>query len=843
MKHRFSVFWIRADQFSNFASDYTQLLHKLDRASAEVSQTTTDVSEALDKTRRRLEENPDDWLIILDNADDLEAFVGTEPSSSQATSHSISRFLPRHGRLLITTRDRRFQGRVAAANDGMKVEALTMKEAKKLLIESIPPYLVRQGSDMMSQAEQLVEELGYLPLAIAQAAANILDQQLTLGEYVSFYQDKKQRMCLMEAPARDFQTTDPRNASQSVNITWQISFDLLKDKFPQSAVFLRYVGCFYWRNIPRILIRKLPEFCNLSEPEFIQLTKKPLNLSLLEEEETEPEFVEYNVHPLLHDNTLSRLSQDELRPYLQKLVEVMWTIFPAVEERTDTNWNLAVYLAPHVARLLELCEDTNLSSRPLAVLLLHASQFFGQSNVFATAVALAERAKVMGYVEWGSSPGLITTFIANTSAQLEKASRHDEAELNAREALDWLDSDAVKSRLDPGTIDRQKIQLQSTLAIIFSGRHDAKREQIHRRQLASGLVDEWSSEGVIIRHNLAHALVKQGKFEEAESLNIALLDYAVTEAGKKNVSPRVNLIMLNLRCQILLHNSGRRHLEDPDRATTQEKRLEVYKLVFKESLQQLGIHDIDTWKAINNLISCLLELIMISGCGPILRQVLLAGIASQVKAEGRFTVTLCQITANAQQYLEYLEDTQDATETGVVEFRQLLRDWIASSGSSSVKRLVVDANNYGVYLQQRGVFDEAVLQHVTAIDMCLGAKAAVPPVYRYNLMLVLGRQGRVTEAMAYRAEHKDEIGTVESAIGTLEERLEQDRLDLEVYNDAKTQLQAGNLERDGEWWLAHVRELIRAERRYGVLEQQPVEKPSVIPEKKRGGFKLSLRLN
>jgi hypothetical protein len=244
VKHRLSVFWIRADRFANFAADYAQILKELDSESPQQTLTLSDdSSNVLETTRRRLEADPDRWLLILDNADDMDAFLGRNPNPDDNQGLSISQFLPRHGRMLITTRDRRFQGTVAAASNGMKIDSMTEEEATKLLLASIPGYLMREDWQSPNHAQELVRELGYLPLAIAQAAANIVEQQLTLDEYVSFFQNKKERMGLMEAPAHDFQTTDPRNASQSVNVTWQISFDVLVEKHPLSAKLLMYIGC------------------------------------------------------------------------------------------------------------------------------------------------------------------------------------------------------------------------------------------------------------------------------------------------------------------------------------------------------------------------------------------------------------------------------------------------------------------------------------------------------------------------------------------------------------------------------------------------------------------------
>lgn len=47
----------------------------------------------------RLERDPSSWLLVLDNADDYDLFVGTAWGGK-----SISSYTPNEGRVLITTR-------------------------------------------------------------------------------------------------------------------------------------------------------------------------------------------------------------------------------------------------------------------------------------------------------------------------------------------------------------------------------------------------------------------------------------------------------------------------------------------------------------------------------------------------------------------------------------------------------------------------------------------------------------------------------------------------------------------------------------------------------------------
>ncbi|PVH95139.1 hypothetical protein DM02DRAFT_691373 [Periconia macrospinosa] len=756
VRHRLSVFWIRADRFANFAADYAQILKELGGVLPQQARSDDDSSNVLETTRRILEEESDRWLLILDNADDMDAFLGRHVNPNEDNGLSISQFLPRQGRMLITTRDRRFQGTVGAASDGLKVDSMSEKEATELLLACIPGYLIREHSNTISQAQQLVQDLGCLPLAIAQAAANIVEQQLTLDEYVSFFQNKKQRMGLMEAPAHDFQTTDPRNASQSVNITWQISFDVLVEKHPLSAVLITYIGCLHWRNIPRFLIRQLPEF----------------------QVESDPGCVEYMVHLVVHERILGRSTPAEVSTYVGHLVDIAWGFFPLVQERSDPDWVLATYLAPHATRMIELCEETSMSSKPLSILLLRTSQFYGRSNIFDAAVYLAEKAQEMGRKEWDSSPGIILTFMKNAYHQYMDAAEYKEAEQTVREALQFLESDFAKSSIAPAQLEEHRISLQSHLAMRIMPRCDhATREQLHRSQLASGIVGEWTARGITIRHNLAWALFEQGKLEEADSTNAALLQFAETDAGKVAVSRRLYLIMLNLRCRIIRKMSSRaddRSMDNWDDSMTQAKEelLQVYGLVFKESLEVWGIEDIDTWKAANNLTGCLIDYGMIIECYSILSAVLTAGIVAKVRGQGKFKVTLNNLTKTTKVCLHDLQWSGTQGKLKVEECRRLLHEWRKSSSCTAEDDSHDALNNQAVYLQSKGEFVEAERQHFRSIELCEQAGQSVPGLYLYNLMLAIARQGRLDEAREFRDKHLDEIAAEEASYGTLQHCME-----------------------------------------------------------------------
>lgn len=288
------MFWVRCDRFQNFSEDYRKLWKVL---SCDGDVTLPDTPEALLRTRSKLTGDPHDWLIVLDNADHFEDFWG-RPSEINKTWPC----LPKVGQILITTRDFRFVGAVCRAQDCIRVDPMSHTEAEELLRTSLTGLAVGEAdANSYRTLSTLINLLGNIPLAIAQAAANINDQMMTLTEYVGHYLDKRMRMELLREPALDSQTTDDRAFSQSISITWELSFDHLRRQNPDSLTCLCYMGFFDHTGIPHEYLRKLPEFLRLSDLAFKNVVKRLLHLSLVEKKQQgECGLVHYEMHLLVH---------------------------------------------------------------------------------------------------------------------------------------------------------------------------------------------------------------------------------------------------------------------------------------------------------------------------------------------------------------------------------------------------------------------------------------------------------------------------------------------------------------------------------------------------------------
>lgn len=100
--------------------------------------------------------------MVLDNADDLEMFF--------ARSNAILDYLPQSSRgfMIITSRDERLAKRLAGIHAWTVVNPMSAAEAQALLESRQSRPL---GSLDRDHTGDLLEALGYFPLAIAQAAA------------------------------------------------------------------------------------------------------------------------------------------------------------------------------------------------------------------------------------------------------------------------------------------------------------------------------------------------------------------------------------------------------------------------------------------------------------------------------------------------------------------------------------------------------------------------------------------------------------------------------------------------------------------------------------------------
>ncbi|KXJ84864.1 hypothetical protein Micbo1qcDRAFT_169885 [Microdochium bolleyi] len=153
-----------------------------------------------------------------------------------------------------TRRGRPTACRAVAPQHGKRVPPMDKKHALALLKKK-----TGNQPDMESGAA-LVEALEYMPLAISQAGAYIRQKaprtpRTPIGKYLEgFHKSEKRKLELFDWDEVVDLRRD-RDASSSVMVTWQISFESIRSERPSAADLLSLMSFFDRQGIPESLVR------------------------------------------------------------------------------------------------------------------------------------------------------------------------------------------------------------------------------------------------------------------------------------------------------------------------------------------------------------------------------------------------------------------------------------------------------------------------------------------------------------------------------------------------------------------------------------------------------------
>jgi hypothetical protein len=192
-------------------------------------------------------ESAGQWLLVFDNADDIDMWIGkTEQGSSR-----LMEYLPRstQGSIIFTTRDRKTAVKLAGQNI-IEVREMNETVATELLQKClVNKDLVNNRLDTTT----LLEQLTCLPLAIVQAAAYINENRIALVDYLSLLAEQEEDVVdlLSEEFEDDWRY---RNVKNPVAMTWLISFEQIRYRDPLAADYLSFMACIDAKNIPKPLL-------------------------------------------------------------------------------------------------------------------------------------------------------------------------------------------------------------------------------------------------------------------------------------------------------------------------------------------------------------------------------------------------------------------------------------------------------------------------------------------------------------------------------------------------------------------------------------------------------------
>ena len=327
--HYEKIFWITAvDQASLFLG-----YHKIaEIAGLEFASDSlpVDIAKAVIRWLRR--EN--NWLLVIDNLDIIEIVNG---------------FLPENGpqrHTIITSRNPNSLGIPA---EGLEVPLLDVADAIDLL-STLSNIDIVTGSPESAEAAQIVQELGYLPLAIEQAAAYVREVAGNFANFIDEYHNNHKDV-------HEWIPQEYRSYSHSVATTWFMSFNVVRKNHSQAVELFRILS---FLNPDGILIDFLQAGINGFSDDLRRLISSRIDLSKALIELERFSLLKWNrlgkmlvIHRLVQNVIRDELSEEERTNLCNTVVDVCDEAFPK-EWNNDTRSFCRIYFGQILRPLLSI---------------------------------------------------------------------------------------------------------------------------------------------------------------------------------------------------------------------------------------------------------------------------------------------------------------------------------------------------------------------------------------------------------------------------------------------------------------------------------------------------------
>ncbi len=340
-----SVFWVHANNTARFQQSYRNIA-----SAAKIPGIEDPKADVLNLVFQWLgSDESGSWLLILDNADDTDLFFSpfisatAQTSAPNIESPCLSGYLPQTGTgsILVTSRDEGTAIRLTGSRKQvLRVEIMSKDDTNALLHKKLPD----DSSDTAAK-EQLIIELGSIPLAITQASAYIAIQgsRITIAKYLQLLRsnDNKQ-VHLLSRNEADLRR-DP-GVPNSVITTWQISFLKIKERNAAAAELLSRM-CFLDRHgIPEFLFCEEDDEPSLGFEEAVGIL---IQFSFVTEVSGKKTFT---IHRLVQLATrIWSETYGEAERIREEVLDLVWRHYPNGKYE---SWSRCEVLEPHAQIVL-----------------------------------------------------------------------------------------------------------------------------------------------------------------------------------------------------------------------------------------------------------------------------------------------------------------------------------------------------------------------------------------------------------------------------------------------------------------------------------------------------------
>ncbi|KAJ6014714.1 TPR-like protein [Penicillium herquei] len=553
LRARGSVFWVPAVDVGSFEKAYREIGARLKVDGIDDSQ--NDVKILVQNALSH--EKSGNWLLIIDNADDPKLLGNA----------AISNYLPfsLKGSILLTTRNQQVVRQLdISLKDTVSLTGMTRAESTQLLEK----LLGSQDSDYASM-DRLLDFLADLPLAIKQAAAYTMQTQISVSDYLQYYQSNKTQARLMSCDFEDQYRYE--QIGNAVSTTWLISFKNIQRDNPIAADYLRFLCLLGEKEIPLTLIPHGEDELDVLEAIGLLQAYKLIT--------SHKDVRAYDVHRLVRLAMRAWMRhENSLRTCATELLEWVNDEFPLP---THENREIWMRYLPHAGGFI----STTLSEAGLSdesALVLKVGWAYRQLGKYDDAEVMCRRAlqareKILGK----EHPDTLIS-INDLGLVLERQGRYEEAEAIHQCALQAREK--ILGQEHPDTL----ISIND-LAIVLERQGRFKEAVFMHQRVLQGkekILGPEHLETLNSINNLGVVLERQGRFKEAESMHQRVLRGREKILGPEHLETLVSINNIG----VVLERQGRFKEAES-----------MHQRVLRGREKILGPEHLDTLVSLNNI--------------------------------------------------------------------------------------------------------------------------------------------------------------------------------------------------------------------------------------------------
>ncbi len=407
-----AILWVQADTRDALISGFSKLAGLLSLPEKDAQ----DQQLMVEAVKHWLETH-EQWLLILDNADDLAL---------------LDEFLPRRstGHILLTTRAQ-YAGTFAHS---IEVEPMEAAEGSLLLLRRVRVLAPNAPLDQAREADraeasEIVQELGGLPLALDQAAAYIEETKCGLSGYLVRYQ--AERTTLLQRRGKLI-----REHLEPVATTWSLSFAKVEGANPAAADLLRLCAFLHPDVIPEELLRE-------GAPPFVPSLKMLVNNTTAFDEAIAslrayslvrrlPETSTLSMHRLVQAVLKDAMNKSQQRQWAKRAVHSVNQLFPYVE---FANWPQCDRYLLHAQSCAALIDTWNFTFLEAARLLNQAGTYLQARGRYGEVEPFYQRALAIREQQLGQDHPHTASSLNNLAMLYYTQGKYAEAEPLLQRAL------------------------------------------------------------------------------------------------------------------------------------------------------------------------------------------------------------------------------------------------------------------------------------------------------------------------------------------------------------------------------------------------------------------------